>query len=43
MVGDWDGDGRDNIAVRRGNDILMEFTGDDVEDFVQKYGGGTDE
>jgi hypothetical protein len=42
LVGDWDGDGRDNIAVRRhGNQILMDFNFDGSHDREQRYGNGT--
>ena len=40
LVGDWDGDGRDNIAVRRGNTIIMDFNYDGLGDLVQHYGEG---
>lgn len=40
LVGDWNGDGRDNIAVRRGSEILMDVNYDGVHDILQSYGGG---
>ncbi len=39
MVGDWNGDGRDTVGVRRGNTYMMDFDGDGVEDFAQRIGG----
>jgi len=43
LVGDWDGDGRDNIAVRRGNLILMDTNFDGIHDIEQTFGRGNDE
>jgi|GEM_PF-481727 len=43
LVGDWDGDGRDNIAVRRGNQILMDTNFDGTADIVQDFGNGNTE
>ena len=43
LEGDWDGDGRANIAVRRGNRILMNFNYDQNHDFDQYYGTGNSE
>jgi hypothetical protein len=43
LVGDWNGDGLDNIAVRRGNNIPMDFNFDGIVDFVQVYGNGNSE
>ncbi|NER25503.1 MAG: hypothetical protein F6J86_31180 [Symploca sp. SIO1B1] len=43
LVGDWNGDGRDNIAVRRGNQIWMDFNFDGTADFIQAYGNGNSE
>lgn len=43
LVGDWDGDGRDNLAVRRGNLILMDFNFDGEHDQAQFYGNGNSE
>jgi hypothetical protein len=40
LVGDWDGDGRDNIAVRRGNCVLMDVNYDGTHDREQCYGNG---
>lgn len=40
LVGDWDGDGRDNIAVRRHNQIIMDFNFDGISDFSFFYGLG---
>lgn len=40
VVGDWDGDGRDNLAVRRGNCFNMDFNFDGVHDRQQCYGNG---
>jgi hypothetical protein len=38
--GDWDGDGRDNIAVRRGGTFYFDFNFDGVNDGIQSYGNG---
>jgi len=44
LVGDWDGDGCDDIAVRRGNLILMSTDRDDgLHDLEQRYGIGNGE
>ena len=43
LVGDWDGDGKDNIAVRRGNTIYMDTNFDGKQDKVQSFGNGNSE
>ncbi|MBI5917301.1 MAG: hypothetical protein HY842_18180 [Bacteroidetes bacterium] len=43
LVGDWDGDGKDNIAVRRGGSIQMDFNFDGNYDKEQAYGYGNSE
>jgi hypothetical protein len=43
LVGDWDGDRRSNLAVRRGNKILMDFNFDGSHDQEQGYGSGNSE
>ncbi len=43
LVGDWDGDGRDNIAVRRNNEILLDYNFDDVPDYSFFFGNGNQE
>jgi len=43
LVGDWDGDGCDNIAVRRGNIILMDTDFDGQHDIRYQYGTGQGE
>ncbi|MGD8613532.1 MAG: M23 family metallopeptidase [Desulfobacterales bacterium] len=40
LVGDWDGDGRDNLAVRRGNKIYMDTDFDGTHNILQTYGVG---
>jgi hypothetical protein len=40
LVGDWDGDGRDNLAVRRGNCVSMDTNFDGTADLTQCYGNG---
>ncbi|WP_155893916.1 hypothetical protein, partial [Cystobacter fuscus] len=40
LVGDWNGDGLDNLAVRRGNCVYMDFNFDGVHDRLQCYGNG---
>lgn len=37
LVGDWDGDGRSNLAVRRGSCVLMDTNFDGVVDGTQCY------
>ena len=44
LVGHWDGSGtRQTYAVRRGNEVLMNYEFDGSHDFVQKFGGGDNE
>ena len=43
LVGDWDGDGKANIAVRRGNTIYMDTNFDGKHEKVQTYGNGNSE
>jgi len=43
LVGDWDGDRRSNLAVRRGNTVLMDFNFDGSHDREQGYGNGNSE
>ncbi len=43
LVGDWNGDGKDNIAVRRSNQILFDYDFDNVIDHSFFYGLGNDE
>jgi Astacin (Peptidase family M12A) len=40
LVGDWDGDGKDNIGIRRGNIIILDYNNDDIADFAFSYGFG---
>jgi hypothetical protein len=40
MVGDWDGDGRDNLAVRRDDSVYMDTNFDGLADIVQLFGHG---
>jgi hypothetical protein len=40
LVGDWNGDGTDNIAVRRGSEILMDYNFDGTADKVFSFGNG---
>lgn len=42
-VGDWNGDGRDNVAVRRGSQILMDTNFDALADIAQVFGNGNSE
>ena len=43
LVGDWDGDGRDTLGVRRGNSYyLKNTTTSGVADIVMNYGRATD-
>jgi len=43
LVGDWDGDGCDNLAVRRGDTILMDIDFDGQHDIEYRYGLGASE
>ena len=43
LTGDWNGDGRCNVAIRKGNKILMDYNFDGVADFTQLYGAGNAE
>ncbi len=43
LVGDWNGDGKDNIAVRRGNQILMDFGNGVNSEKTVGYGKGNQE
>jgi hypothetical protein len=43
LVGDWDGDGKDNLAVRRGNCVLMDFNFDGSHEREQCYGNSDSE
>jgi hypothetical protein len=43
LVGDWDGDGRDNLAVRQGNRILMDTDFDTTYNIEQVFGRGDSE
>jgi hypothetical protein len=43
LVGDWDGDRRSNLAVRRGNTVLMDSNFDGSHDREQAYGNGNSE
>ncbi len=43
LVGDWDGDGKDNIAVRRGNEIILDYNFDNVPDYSFFFGNGNQE
>ncbi|MEM6964341.1 MAG: PKD domain-containing protein, partial [Bacteroidota bacterium] len=43
LVGDWNGDGKDNIAYRIGQNIYMDFDYDHIPDFTQNYGTGNTE
>ena len=40
-MGDWDGDGRDNIAARKGNAIYMDTNFDGSHDILQTYGNSS--
>jgi len=43
LVGDWNGDGKGNIAVRRGYGIWMDYNFDGQADRIQYYGNGNSE
>jgi hypothetical protein len=40
LVGDWDGDGRDNIGVRRGRELFLDTNFDAYADIIFTYGFG---
>jgi hypothetical protein len=42
-AGDWDGDGKTNIAVRRGNLFDFDYNFDDKADGIQLFGNGYSE
>lgn len=42
LAGDWDGDGRVNLAVRRGNCVLMDSNFDGAQDAEQCFGASGD-
>ena len=41
LVGNWDRDRGDNLAVRRGHCVYMDTNFDGAHDIVQCYGNGT--
>lgn len=43
LVGDWDGDGKDSVGIRRGNRYFLDFDNDGVEDIEFGFGLTTDE
>jgi hypothetical protein len=43
LVGDWDGDGIDNLGIRRGNVIILDFNNDGIADYTFAYGNGSSE
>jgi hypothetical protein len=43
LVGDWDGDGTDEIAVRRNNRTFMDYDGNGTVDNILAYGNGNTE
>lgn len=43
LVGDWDGDGLNEIAVRRGNQFYLSFDNDTSHDKVFTFGNGNSE
>ncbi|MFM7428003.1 MAG: M15 family metallopeptidase [Elainella sp.] len=43
LVGDWNGDGKDDLAVRRGSTILKDINGDGRHDLEQVFGLGNAE
>ncbi|KAA1245442.1 hypothetical protein [Aquimarina sp. RZ0] len=43
LVGDWDGDGKDNIAVRRNNEIILDYNFDNIPDYSFFFGNGNQE
>ncbi len=43
LVGDWDGDGTDELAVRRGNEIIIDYDSDGAADRGIFYGLGNEE
>ncbi len=43
LAGDWDGDKKSNLAVRRGNQILMDLNFAGLHEMAQSYGNGSGE
>jgi hypothetical protein len=43
FIGDWDGDGKDNIAVRRGSTLYLDYNFDGTADKIFSYGYGISE
>jgi len=43
LVGDWNGDGRDDIAVREGSTVWMDDDRDGAADYVHTFGFGDSE
>ena len=43
LVGDWNGDGTDNLAVRRDNEIWMDIDLKPAADKIQTYGFGNND
>ncbi|TYQ14559.1 UNVERIFIED_CONTAM: hypothetical protein Cloal_0905 [Acetivibrio alkalicellulosi] len=43
LVGDWNGDGKSNLAVRRGTAIYMDTNFDGDHDILLRYGKGNNE
>jgi len=42
LVGDWDGDGRDNLATRRGGTFEMDTNFDSEPEIIMTFGEGTE-
>ena len=43
LIGDWNGDRKDNIAVRRKREIIMDYNFDSRREFTFYFGNGNDE
>lgn len=43
LVGDWNGDGTDNLAILRNNQVYKDINLDGTYDIVQNYGNGSNE
>lgn len=42
IIGDWDGDGQDNVGLFSGNEFLLDVNDDGVADAVVPFGRSTD-
>ncbi|WP_413160433.1 choice-of-anchor Q domain-containing protein [Capilliphycus salinus ALCB114379] len=43
LIGDWNGDGIDDLAIRDEFRVFMDYTRDGIPDIIQEYGRGNNE